>query len=140
MRKAPNVKANRCRIRDGLFASLDSWGATGAYRIPQKHGPDLMILVTDGTDPTCPEALGWEHVSVSTAIRCPTWEEMCLVKDLFWREDEVVYQLHPARSEYVNDHPYTLHLWRRVDQEPPLPPKTLVGYSHLLQPKEKQSS
>ena len=27
---------------------------------------------------------GWEHVSVSLARRCPTWEEMCMVKDIFW--------------------------------------------------------
>lgn len=23
---------------------------------------------------------GWEHVSVSLARRCPTWEEMCIIK------------------------------------------------------------
>ena len=30
---------------------------------------------------------GWEHVSVSLARRCPTWEEMCMVKDIFWGEE-----------------------------------------------------
>lgn len=38
---------------------------------------------------------GWEHVSVSLSNRCPTWEEMCMVKDIFWGEDECVIQFRP---------------------------------------------
>lgn len=56
---------------------------------------------------------GWEHVSVSTIERCPTWDEMCKVKSLFWDDDDLVVQYHPPASEYVNNHPYTLHLWRK---------------------------
>lgn len=41
---------------------------------------------------------GWEHVSVSLSNRCPTWEEMCMVKDIFWGEDECVIQFHPPKS------------------------------------------
>jgi hypothetical protein len=70
---------------------------------------------------------GWEHLSVSRRHRCPTWEEMCLFKDLFWRGDEAVMQLHPAQSEYVNVHPFCLHLWRPTDQPIPMPPKSMVG-------------
>lgn len=71
----------------------------------------------------------WEHVSISLESRTPTWEEMCLVKDLFWRDDEVVLQFHPAKSDYVNCHPYTLHLWRHKFKydKIPLPPSGLVG-------------
>ncbi|WP_456813633.1 MULTISPECIES: DUF7694 domain-containing protein [unclassified Bradyrhizobium] len=45
----------------------------------------------------------WEHVAVSTPRRCPNWEEMCFVKDLFWNEEECVMQLHPPHSQYVNN-------------------------------------
>lgn len=55
---------------------------------------------------------GWDHVSVSLATRTPTWEEMCWVKRLWFLPEEVVMQLHPAESEYVNYHPFCLHLWR----------------------------
>lgn len=48
---------------------------------------------------------GWDHVSVSFMNRCPTWAEMCKVKDLFFREDECCVEYHPAKSEYVNIHP-----------------------------------
>ena len=27
---------------------------------------------------------GFEHVSVSIPTRCPSWEQMCLVKETFW--------------------------------------------------------
>lgn len=56
---------------------------------------------------------GWEHVSVSLGNRCPTWDEMCFVKNLFWDEEDMVIQFHPAKSEYINLHPYALHLWRK---------------------------
>lgn len=55
-----------------------------------------------------------EHVSVSTKKRTPTWEEMCFVKDICFADEELVIQFHPKKSEYVNFHPYTLHMWRPV--------------------------
>lgn len=35
-------------------------------------------------------------------------------------------QLHPAKSEYVNIHPYCLHLWRPLEREIPMPPVEFV--------------
>lgn len=83
-----------------------------------------LRIVSSGTPgPGMPK---WEHVSVSTSTRCPTWEEMCLVKKLFWRDDETVVQFHPAESEYVNRHPFCLHLWRDVETDHQLPPRILI--------------
>jgi hypothetical protein len=70
---------------------------------------------------------GFEHLSVSTPTRCPTWEEMQFMKEVFWKDDEVCYQLHPAKENYINNHPYCLHIWRKIDQDPPLPPLGMVG-------------
>jgi hypothetical protein len=58
-----------------------------------------------------------EHVSVSLRKRCPTWDEMCIVKDIFWGGDELVCQFHPTKSQYVNIHPYCLHMWRKKGWE-----------------------
>ncbi len=55
---------------------------------------------------------GWEHVSVSLKNRCPNWREMCLVKNLFWNDDEECIQFHPKESEYINLHNYCLHIWK----------------------------
>lgn len=58
------------------------------------------------------ELNGWDHVSVSLLDRCPTWDEMCYIKNLFWEEDEMTIQFHPRKKDYVNMHPYCLHMWK----------------------------
>lgn len=75
--------------------------------------------------------MAWEHVSVSLPNRCPTWAEMCAIKDLFWDESDCVVQYHPPKRDWVNNHPYCLHLWRPVGQEIQRPPSLMVGYSSL---------
>lgn len=60
---------------------------------------------------------GLEHVSVSPYDQSitPTWDDMCRIKDIFWDEEELVVQVHPPKSEYVNIMPNCLHLWRDKD-------------------------
>lgn len=84
----------------------------------------LFVVVSDGSDWHQEKLPGlpWEHVSVSVKDRCPTWEEMCWVKSLFFEPEETVVEFHPPQSRYVNRYPYTLHLWRPVGVELPLPP------------------
>ena len=69
---------------------------------------------------------GWDHVSVSYRDRCPTWEEMCRVKDVFFREDECCVEYHPAKKDYVNNYPYCLHIWKPQGAAIPTPPKIYV--------------
>jgi len=114
------------RIRVGEFASDPSWGAYGKFIIFGPCGERLCIMAS-GADADDPQSEGWEHVSVSTIRRTPNWREMSFVKDLFWDEDEGVVQFHPPRSEYANNHPNCLHLWRNKHQQFPLPPSILVG-------------
>ena len=70
---------------------------------------------------------GFEHCSVSLPTRCPSWEQMCSIKETFWKDDECCMQLHPPKSNYVNNHPYCLHIWRPINQEIPQPPSLMVG-------------
>lgn len=70
---------------------------------------------------------GWDHVSVSLPNRCPTWEEMCFIKDFFFHPNECVIQYHPAQEDYVNNHQFCLHMWRPQENEIPKPPKIFVG-------------
>src|SRR5262245_51929858 len=79
----------------------------GAFHIKRN---DAILRIIANT--ACKDSHGWEHVSVSLQLRTPTWDEMCYVKDLFWMEDEAVVQFHPPRANYVNHHPFTLHLWK----------------------------
>jgi len=52
---------------------------------------------------------------------------MSWVKMLCWDPEDVVMQLHPRQSEYVNNHPNVLHLWRPVNEAIPTPPAIYVG-------------
>lgn len=71
---------------------------------------------------------GWDHVSVVPVGQSsePTWKAMCAIKDLCFRENEVVMQLHPATKDCINLVHNCLHLWRPQDEQIPLPPKLFV--------------
>lgn len=119
---------NKYRVRTGRMGSTEADGNNGAFFVPAHGakaigGPRMTVVASDG--------MGWEHVSVSFPHRCPTWEEMSHVKGVFWDEDDCVMQLHPPRSEYVNNHPYCLHLWRPIDAAIPLPPSLMVGFKSM---------
>lgn len=62
---------------------------------------------------------GWEHVSVSPKhkYKTPTWDDMCALKDIFFDDEEEVYQIHPKKSEYVNLSENCLHLWKPIWHE-----------------------
>lgn len=113
MKSISEVKSNprfviKAEGEDGFMAFLVK---------PYREGQVTIIASWSG---------GWEHVSVGMKHRCPTWEEMCIVKNLFWDENECVVQFHPPKKDYVNCHPYVLHLWKRSGAEYELPPKEFV--------------
>lgn len=103
----------------------------GMFLVPSSEpGWELFIMANGaGNEPGDP----WDHVSVHARnearrkLRTPSWKEMCQVKDLFWEDEDLVVQFHPRRSNYVNHHPHTLHLWRNVNTVIPEPAPELVG-------------
>ena len=120
---------NEYRVDYGPMASIASWGNNGAFLMPAIiPGRDFCIIASDGMD--------WEHVSVHMANHrdktfMPTWKEMDHVKNVFWDEEDTVMQLHPPRSKWVNNHPHTLHLWRPLSLEIPLPEEIMVGMPNM---------
>lgn len=119
---------NKFRMRAGRLASDDSYGNNGAFIIRSGVGQTLIVfcIASDGE--------GWEHVSASVLVeekRCPTWEEMCHIKSIFWDREDVVLQIHPRASEYVNFAQHTLHLWRQAGIDSATPPQIMVGPNSL---------
>lgn len=119
---------NKYRLRTHpYFGSDDSYGNNGCFLIPHHRISDYFYQcqISDGE--------AWDHVSVTikskirNVERCPTWEEMCYVKSLFWDEEEEVMQLHPAKKDWVNNHQYCLHLWRPQKEKIPMPCGEMVG-------------
>lgn len=72
--------------------------------------------------------MGWEHLSVSMPNRTPTWEQMCMMKDIFWNKNEACVEYHPPEEDYVNMHKHCLHIWKPTNEVLPLPPSILVGF------------
>ena len=110
------------RVRTGIMSSDVTFGNNGAFEVSivlNKYKQKLFVIASD--------QVGWEHVSVSRTDRCPLWDEMCAIKDLFWDESDCVIQYHPPVSEYINNHRFCLHLWRPVGIDVIQPPKILVG-------------
>ena len=111
------------RLTTGIMGSDKSYGRNGVFIIDRKV-KRFQCIASDEE--------GWEHVSVTVYIgfidRTPTWDEMCFIKDIFWSESDLVVQLHPPKSNYINKHEYVLHLWRRSGRNGfcEVPPEIMV--------------
>ena len=97
----------------------DPEGFQGIVQFPRWQG---SLIVSWGG--------GWEHASVAPLKRAytPTWDDMCWLKNLIWQEEEAVIEIHPPKSQYVNNMGNCLHLWRCTYKEMILPPSCFVGY------------
>jgi hypothetical protein len=117
------IDLEQYRVINGPMPSRIGDGPNGIFLIPHwKYKKDrFQIIASDG--------MGWEHVSVTYYKRnkTPNWDDMCYIKGLFWEEEEMVMELHPPKSQYINNHPHTLHLWKPKDVKIPAPPVILVG-------------
>lgn len=112
---------NQFRVRNGILGSNENdegYQYAGAFIIPL-DGEFFSVIASN--------EMGWEHVSIAHPKKCPTWEQMCAVKELFWDDSDCVIQYHPAKKDYVNLHPNCLHLWRPIEEKLPTPPTVLIG-------------
>lgn len=114
MRDFSEITSNY-RIRVGVAATD---GFNGDITLPHWTGSIV-----------CSTGAGWEHVSVAPYRKniTPSWDDMCMIKDIFFKDDEAVIQIHPPRAEYVNLKENCLHLWRCTYKKMVLPPAILVG-------------
>jgi len=84
----------------------------GSQRAYMKGGT-LFVVVTEERH----DNEWWRHASCSREDRLPSWEDLREVKKLFIGRDSKAVQVLPAESEYVNLHPYVLHLWSNLDRD-----------------------
>ena len=52
---------------------------------------------------------------------------MGYIKNEFCDDIDCVIQYHSPKSEYGNNHPNCLHLWRPIDGKIKMPPSILAG-------------
>lgn len=136
----PEIAKYRDLEADRLYQTKDNErGLGGAFIVPtpgSRASPGPMrrrafmrVIASSGADQVAPYR--WDHVSVSLSDRCPTWEEMDFVKRLFFKPEEVCFQLHVSDVEHISNHPYCLHIWRPLDVGIPRPPADTVGIPGL---------
>ena len=129
--KATSEHLNLYRIKHGAMMSDDTAGLMGSFVIPTKNPSRSLWVISSGPNADN----GWEHVSAHIKERVskkrvkadtPTWDEMCLLKSLFWRHDECCVQYHPPLTDYVNVHEWVLHLWKPCKANFTMPDVELV--------------
>lgn len=104
----------------------------GAFMIDKyKDGEFYLVVASNGE--------GWDHISVSlhrkngaNIKRCPSFQEMQMVKEKIFGEEEVVFQLHPREEDYINTHPYCLHLWKPNNCSMIVPPLYSMNDEKLI--------
>lgn len=94
-------------------------GEPGAFLVKDYKNTKIFVVASD--------RLGWDHVSVSLSDRCPTWEEMCYIKNIFWLPESWVMQLHPPVKDNISTCDTCLHLWApNSGRTIPIPPILMV--------------
>ena len=89
MRKIAEIKSDkRLQILESGFDGMVCYLNDKRYRPPRE-----MAIIASWCG-------GWEHVSVSLQNRCPTWDEMCRIKDIFLGRGRVRSSI-PSASQRV---------------------------------------
>lgn len=60
----------------------------------------------------------WLHVSCAHPDRLPSWADLREAKTVFCGPKRLALSIMPSEAEYVNIHPYVLHLWCPLDHNP----------------------
>ena len=91
---------------EGDFTSGESSAAT--YR---NKGMGLVVLFSLST---MNDGTYFVHCSLSRRSRLPSWQDVKVVKDAFLGEDVEAFHVLPKKEEYINLHPFCLHLWQPI--------------------------
>ena len=58
---------------------------------------------------------------------------MMMIKEKLFSEEDVVFQLHPREEDYINTHPYCLHLWKPNNCNMVVPPLNSINNDELTE-------
>lgn len=90
---------NRIKKYGFTIENESAYGGEGIFRCAPFAGATVVWTYHD------------KHVSICTRKHAPSWDDMCKLKDMFYNDEEEVWQCHPKKSEYVNLMENCLHLW-----------------------------
>lgn len=90
----------------------------GAFLVRRNSGKPLRVIASWQLD--------WDHVSVSLATKTPTYQDMKMVRRIFFKDDEWALEYHPPPKDYISVNDNVLHMWRPQSGTIPTPPKYMV--------------
>lgn len=106
----------------------------GVYQIPhfwiKRHFFFCKLAIEGGWERL---AIHLTHVEsrkslkVQKVARSLTHEELAMVKDLFWRPEEVTVIFQPAGAHWIANLEFVSFIWRPIDMPLPIPPIVLAG-------------
>lgn len=94
----------------GGIWSVESFGEFGRKYVHNLTFQSVILSVSEEADGRV-----WAHLSTAFPSRLPTWGDLRKAKDLFLGEEARAIQVLPPKSEWVNIHPYCLHLFVCLD-------------------------
>lgn len=90
------------------------------------HGPGGLLVIVSAAPEVHEDGRRWAHASASKKGQLPNWQELKVIKDLFFGPTRLVMQILPPQDEYVNVMPTCLHLWHCID-DPSIVPAAARG-------------
>lgn len=90
-------------------------GAPDGHAPAFRRSDGLRVVITSQIEQ---DGRPWVHISVSRSDRLPSWFDLKDVKNLFLGPEKSAIQVLPAERDFVNIHPYCLHLWHCLDGGP----------------------
>lgn len=113
------LPSNWKRLQDVKFVDNGKFSPAFAFR----RADGLTVLVSVEIH-ECGRR--WVHASASKKNQLPSWQDLKIVKDLFFGPERLVVQILAPKAEWVNFHETTLHLWHCID-EPQIVPMAAIG-------------
>lgn len=108
------LPAGNVRLADGRLlkavqhAAFDAGG--GVIQDQTVYAGPRGLRVIGSVDPTHHGLL--LHISLSYGDHIPSWEDIRAVRDAFYPDTVDCMMVLPRTEDYVNLHPYTMHLWQ----------------------------
>lgn len=96
-----------------------SWVSLGDTGITSAALRSIIMPITAivGFEPV-EDGTWWLHISISHKHRVPTYSEIKEVKSVFIGPNRKGIMVFPQESNYVNIHPYCLHLFSPLGRDP----------------------
>ena len=89
---------NRIKKYGFVIENEYAYGGEGRFRCATFDGATVVWTYHD------------KNVSICMHKHAPSWDDMCKLKDMFYEDEDEVWQCHQKKSKYVNLMENCLHL------------------------------